>query len=75
MAESKPAESKPKAKIKKEAVEMRKQEPKVRAKNFNEVALGYSEAEAYRRSKPLSAVRKASVCHRLSSGCSNSRIH
>jgi glutamate synthase (NADPH/NADH) small chain len=46
VAESKPAESKPKPKIKKEAVEMRKQEPKVRAKNFNEVALGYSEAEA-----------------------------
>jgi glutamate synthase (NADPH/NADH) small chain len=40
------AEAKPKPKIKKEAVEMRKQEPKVRAKNFNEVALGYDEAEA-----------------------------
>ena len=40
------AEAKPKPKIKKEAVEMRKQEPKVRAKNFNEVALGYSEEEA-----------------------------
>ena len=40
------AETKPKPKIKKEAVEMRKQEPKVRAKNFNEVALGYSQEEA-----------------------------
>jgi glutamate synthase (NADPH/NADH) small chain len=40
------AEIKPKPKIKKEAVEMRKQEPKARAKNFNEVALGYSEEEA-----------------------------
>jgi glutamate synthase (NADPH/NADH) small chain len=40
------AETKPKPKIKKEAVEMRKQEPKERAKNFNEVALGFSEEEA-----------------------------
>ena len=40
------AETKPKPKIKKEAIEMRKQDPKVRAKNFSEVALGYDEAEA-----------------------------
>jgi glutamate synthase (NADPH/NADH) small chain len=40
------AESKPKPKIKKEAVQMPKQEPKVRAKNFNEVALGYAEEQA-----------------------------
>ena len=40
------AETKPKPKIKKEAIEMRKQDPKVRAKNFYEVALGYDEAEA-----------------------------
>jgi glutamate synthase (NADPH/NADH) small chain len=40
------AEAKPKPKLKKEAVEMPKQEPKVRAKNFNEVALGYSEEMA-----------------------------
>jgi glutamate synthase (NADPH/NADH) small chain len=40
------AETKPKPKIKKEAVEMPKQEPKVRAKNFYEVALGYNEAQA-----------------------------
>jgi len=40
------AETKPKPKIKKEAVEMPKQEPKVRAKNFYEVALGYDEAQA-----------------------------
>ena len=40
------AESKPKPKIQKEAVQMPKQEPKVRAKNFNEVALGYSEEQA-----------------------------
>lgn len=40
------AETKPKPKIKKEAIEMPKQEPKVRAKNFNEVALGYSEEQA-----------------------------
>lgn len=37
------AEKKPKPKLKKEVVEMPKQEPKVRAKNFNEVALGYTE--------------------------------
>jgi glutamate synthase (NADPH/NADH) small chain len=43
VAETKP---KPKPKIKKEAVEMPKQEPKVRVKNFNEVALGYSEEQA-----------------------------
>ena len=43
MAETKP---KPKPKIKKEAVEMPKQKPKERVKNFNEVALGYSEAQA-----------------------------
>jgi glutamate synthase (NADPH/NADH) small chain len=40
------AESKPKPKIRKEAVRMPKQEPKVRAKNFNEVALGYTEEQA-----------------------------
>ena len=40
------AETKPKPKIKKEAIEMPKQEPKARVKNFNEVALGYSEAQA-----------------------------
>ena len=40
------AESKPKPKIRKEAVPMPKQEPKVRAKNFNEVALGYAEEQA-----------------------------
>jgi len=40
------AESKPKPKIKKEAVPMPKQEPKVRAKNFKEVALGYTREHA-----------------------------
>jgi len=40
------AEVKPKPKLNKKAVEMAKQDPKVRAKNFNEVALGYTEAEA-----------------------------
>jgi glutamate synthase (NADPH/NADH) small chain len=44
VAETKP---KPKPKIKKEAIEMPKQEPKVRVKNFNEVALGYSEEQAF----------------------------
>jgi len=43
VAETKP---KPKPKIKKEAMEMPKQEPEVRVKNFNEVALGYSEEQA-----------------------------
>ena len=40
------AEAKPKPKILKEAVEMQKQEPKERVKNFKEVALGYTEEEA-----------------------------
>jgi glutamate synthase (NADPH/NADH) small chain len=40
------AETKPKPKLNKKAVEMAKQEPKIRAKNFSEVALGYTEAEA-----------------------------
>lgn len=40
------AESKPKPKIKKEAEPMPKQKPEVRRKNFNEVALGYSEEQA-----------------------------
>jgi glutamate synthase (NADPH/NADH) small chain len=39
-------ETKPKPKLTKKAVEMSKQEPTVRAKNFGEVALGYNEAEA-----------------------------
>ena len=43
MAETKP---KPKPKIKKEAIEMPKQEPKARVKNFSEVALGYNEEQA-----------------------------
>jgi glutamate synthase (NADPH/NADH) small chain len=40
------AESKPKPKIKKEAVPMPKQKPEVRRQNFNEVALGYTEEQA-----------------------------
>jgi len=42
------AETKPKAKpkIKKEVVKMPKQKPKERVKNFNEVALGYTEEQA-----------------------------
>jgi glutamate synthase (NADPH/NADH) small chain len=40
------AETKPKPKLNKKAVDMAKQEPAVRAKNFSEVALGYTEAEA-----------------------------
>ena len=43
MAETKP---KSKPKLKKEAVKMPKQAPKERVKNFNEVALGYSEEQA-----------------------------
>jgi glutamate synthase (NADPH/NADH) small chain len=40
------AESKPKPKVQKEAVPMPKQKPKVRRRNFNEVALGYTEEQA-----------------------------
>jgi len=40
------AESKPKPKIKKEAMAMPKQKPEVRRKNFDEVALGYTEEQA-----------------------------
>ncbi len=40
------AETKPKPKLNKKAVEMAKQNPKDRAKNFGEVALGYTEEEA-----------------------------
>jgi glutamate synthase (NADPH/NADH) small chain len=40
------AESKPKPKIKKEAEPMPKQKPEVRRKNFDEVALGYTEEQA-----------------------------
>jgi glutamate synthase (NADPH) small chain len=40
------AETKPKPKLNKKAVEMAKQDPLARAKNFSEVALGYTEAEA-----------------------------
>jgi glutamate synthase (NADPH/NADH) small chain len=40
------AENKPKPKPKKEAVPMPKQEPKARGRNFNEVALGYTEEQA-----------------------------
>jgi glutamate synthase (NADPH/NADH) small chain len=40
------AETKPKPKIKKEAIKMPKQAPKERVKNFSEVALGYDEAQA-----------------------------
>jgi glutamate synthase (NADPH/NADH) small chain len=43
VAETKP---KPKPKIKKESVEMPKQKPKERVKNFKEVALGYTEEQA-----------------------------
>ncbi len=59
------AETKPKPKINKIAVEMRKQEPKERAKNFNEVALGYTEEEAQAEaSRCLQCVRPQCV-----SGC------
>jgi len=40
------AESKPKPKVQKESVPMPKQKPKVRRRNFNEVALGYTEEQA-----------------------------
>ena len=40
------AENKPKPKIRKEAERMSKQKPEVRRKNFDEVALGYSEEQA-----------------------------
>lgn len=40
------AETKPKPKLNKKAVDMAKQDPQARAKNFDEVALGYTEAEA-----------------------------
>ena len=40
------AENKPKPKIQKEAVPMPKQKPEVRRRNFNEVALGYTEEQA-----------------------------
>lgn len=39
-------ESKPKPKIKKEAVPISKQKPEERRRNFNEVALGYTEEQA-----------------------------
>jgi glutamate synthase (NADPH/NADH) small chain len=39
-------EAKPKPKIQKEAVPMPKQKPEVRRRNFNEVALGYTEEQA-----------------------------
>src|SRR5512136_2619997 len=40
------AEGKPKPKLKKEAVPMPKQGPKVRRENFEEVATGYTEQQA-----------------------------
>jgi len=40
------AENKPKPKVQKEAVTMSKQKPEVRRRNFNEVALGYTEEQA-----------------------------
>jgi glutamate synthase (NADPH/NADH) small chain len=40
------AETKPKPKIKKEVTPMPKQPPEVRKRNFNEVALGYTEEQA-----------------------------
>jgi glutamate synthase (NADPH/NADH) small chain len=59
------AETKPKPKIKKEAIEMPKQEPKERVKNFNEVALGYTEEQALEEaSRCLQCVKPQCV-----SGC------
>ncbi len=59
------AETKPKPKIKKEALEMPKQEPKERVKNFNEVALGYTEEQALEEaSRCLQCVKPQCV-----SGC------
>ena len=40
------AEAKPKPKVQKESVPMPKQKPEVRRRNFNEVALGYTEEQA-----------------------------
>ena len=62
MAETKP---KPKPKIKKEEVGMPKQEAKVRVKNFNEVALGYTEEQSLEEaSRCLQCVKPQCV-----SGC------
>ena len=69
------AETKPKPKLNKKAVEMAKQDPKVRAKNFSEVALGYTEAEALEEASRCLQCPKASMQNRLPSGSSNSTIH
>ena len=69
------AETKPKPKLNKKAVEMAKQEPKVRAKNFSEVALGYTEAEAQEEASRCLAMSQSSMQNRLSSRSSNSNIH
>jgi glutamate synthase (NADPH/NADH) small chain len=59
------AETKPKPKIKKEVIEMPKQEPKARVKNFSEVALGYTEEQALEEaSRCLQCVKPQCV-----SGC------
>ena len=61
------AEAKPKPKLNKKAVEMAKQEPKVRAKNFSEVALGYTEAEASEEASRCLQCPKSSMQNWLSS--------
>ena len=61
------AETKPKPKLNKKAVEMAKQEPKVRAKNFSEVALGYTEAEAQEEASQMPVLPKSSMQNWVSS--------
>ena len=51
--------SKPKPKIRKEVVPMRKQDPKERVNNFNEVALGYTEEQAVAEAERCLQCREA----------------
>ena len=69
------AEAKPKPKLNKKAVEMAKQDPKVRAKNFSEVALGYTEAEAQEEASRCLQCPNPQCRTGLPSGSSNSNIH
>lgn len=47
-------------------VPVREQEPLVRAKNFEEVCLGYSEEEAVAESRTLPSLCKTTLCAGMS---------
>ena len=56
-------------------VAMPEQDPNVRNKNFDEVALGYTKEMAMGRSNPLFKLQEQTLCQRMPCQCADSGIY